>query len=430
MTNSSRILLISISLLALGAAGPGLLLAKGPPPAGEIVVDSATPDFAVQGESNKAIALAGSNFPKYAKVKFPIDDPACDLLDSAVTVVQDVVARTSANELKFNIDVPEIADLGDYDICVYETDRFGTLSGRKGKGTTKLFSVKEKPNQSSDVFTPVEIEAEYYERVDSDPLIDEELEEAERYEGPYEGGSHHPWTGTVSYIGRTFSWDYDNWTANTLAGTPRRCLVGANLNDPPTAGRYDCFDGGGENVVWPYHGGRILIPLAGMVWENVTVAKNGRSQEEPGFCTLLNEMGAADGVLEFGATRYTLFFMEGCDVSVSCPITINTLSYSGASPQQGGGQIVLLHPFHDLDGLPDIGRMVLTGFVTSMPVPAADGELNVFTVPQDLMIGKFRIELRNNKNAGLEAICETVAPDETTEAVENIRFKTAPAPSP
>jgi len=403
--------------LALLLAAMSPALAKGPP-SGEcksVCVDSAEPPDAMQGR-DETVFIGGEGFDEGSSVRFLVSGSRDDsqIVVDRVQLVQDTESP-HFGKLKADIRVKNSALVAAYDIEVQ------TLSGRKGKGTT-LFAVKENPNQSSDVFTPVEIEAAYYERISGDPPTDDILEEG----SPHTGGAH-PWTGEYTYPGGpTFSWNFDNWTANTLDVTPRPCLMGASLNDPPTAGRYDCFDGAGGNVLW-LHGGLVSIPLAGMNWTNVTVSKNGRDQDEPGFCPLLNLLSKPEmkGFLEFGATRYTLFFMEGCDVGVSCPISIITLSYSGVSEQQGGGQLVQLHPFHDLEGLPDIGRMRLTGFVTSMPIDAKSGELNVFTEPQDLTIGKFQIELRNVKNAALEAVCET-----TPGTVANIRFKTAPVNEP
>lgn len=411
MPKPSRTFLIAIVPLVLALAVPAAALAKGPP----IKVEQADPNYAYQADMNKPIKLKGSNFPEKAAVIFY----AADGNTEQVTVSSEVTLNHDTGDLEFEIDVMAQASLGDYDIEVIELS-----SGRKGRGTT-LFSVKEKPNQNTDVFTPVEITVSYYRTLEGS--MDEELEAAEPYNGPYAGPIHHPWTGTASYGDYIFTYDFDKWSANTLGGTPRPCELGAALINPPTAGRYDCFDGG-SGELWP-HGGLVFIPLAGMQWNNVTVAKNGRAQNEPGFCPLLNELGGegVDGYLEFGATRYTIFFMEGCDALGGCPISIFTMSYSGVSSQQdgGGGQLVLLHPFHDLPRLPDIGRMSLTAYVNvqSPPLWPASGELNVFTEPQDLAIDKFRIQLNNVKNGGLEAICET-APG----TVNNIRFRATPVP--
>lgn len=395
------------SCLALLMAATGPTPAKGPP-AGEcksVCVVSADPPYAEQGQKTD-ILISGSGFEQASTVKFLVSGSR-DASQILVTGVDLVVSEDPEvpPKLKAHIEVDAAAEVTLYDIEVQ------TLSGRKGKGTA-LFAVK-----SAEVFTTVDIGAAFYDRGDSDPTFDQISEEANPYDGPYAGDLHHPWTGSDAL----FSWDFDNWIGNTLEVVPRPCQVGFNLNDPPTAGRYDCFDGASNGDYWP-NGGLISMPLAGMGWENATVAKNGRPMREPGFCDLLNRLGEEQAFLEFGATRYSLFFMEGCDVGVSCPITITVLSYSGVSQQQGGGQVVLLHPFHGLDGLPDIGRMSLTAFVTSMPKSAAVDELNVFTVPQDLTVGKFRIELNNVNNGALEAVCETF------EVNSDIRFKTAPLP--
>ena len=410
MSNSSRNLLIASSLFLLGASVPGFLIAKGPPSTGDIVVDSATPNFAEQGELNKPIVLAGSNFPKYSKVKFPKDDPACNDLDSAVTVVQDVVDRTSETELQFTIDVPESADLGDYDICVYETDRFGALLTRKGKGTTKLFSVREKGNPNTAVFTPVEISAEIYEFGSS---------EAVEYASPYVGDGH-PWTGIGERQGHftdAGTYNFDAWDNNELLNVPRRCQV-TYAGNPPTGGRYDCF-GPDDDVL--NHGGLISIPLAGMTWDNATYSSNGELIDDQGFCGLLNEMQG--DFLEFGATRYSIWFHDGCPNEYGkCPIEVRTLSYSGAGGRNSGGN-VQLHPFHDLpDRMPGIGRMPLTGIVNGGPNFAnLDGdELNVFTRPQDLLIGELSISFYAVKNGALVATCEA----DTGE--NRIRIRTIP----
>lgn len=410
MSNSSRNLLIAIALLLLGAAGPGLLLAKGPPADKKIIVDSATPNFAEQGESNKAIVLAGSNFPAYSKVKFPKHDPDCLLSDGDVIVVQEVVKRTSSTVLEFNINVPETADPGDYDICVYETDRFGTLSGRKGKGTTKLFSVRENGNPNTAVFTPVDITAEIYEVEFDDPV---------EYAYPYPyAGDEHPWTGTGLRQGvfGEGAYNFDSWDDNELVEVPRECQV-TDSGNPPTGGRYDCF-GPDDDVL--NHGGLISIPLADMTWVNATYSNKGEPVDDKGFCGLLDSMSG--DFLEFGATRYSIWFHDGCPNEYNeCPIEVRTLSYSGAGGRNSGGN-VQLHPFHDLPNrMPDIGRMPLTGIVYGTPDmgdPDED-ELNVFTLPQDLLIGKFRISFYAVKNGALVATCEA-------ETHGQIRIRTIP----
>jgi len=428
MSNSSRHLMIAIALLLLGAAGPGLLLAKGPPTTGDITVVSATPDFAEQGEQNKGIVLAGTNFPTYSKIKFPKDDLLCEGVDSDVTLVQEVVKRTSSTTLEFNINVPVTAELGYYDICVYETDRFGTLSGRKGKGTTKLFTVKEKGNPNEGVFTPVEITAEIHE-------VD--VTDAVEYASPYTGETH-PWTGSSEQLGgkrQSFfeyegAYNFDFWDDNELFEVPRRCQAGYAGN-PPTGGRYDCF-GPDDEVL--NHGGLISIPLSCMTWVNVTYSKNGDLIDDQGFCALLDEMSGEwsngecvnSDFLEFGATRYSVWFHDGCPNEYGkCPIEVRMLSYSGSGGRNSGGN-VQLHPFHDLpDRMPDIGRMPLTGFVYGMPdMEGLDAdELNVFTLPQDLRIGKFRISFYAVKNGSLVATCETELPEQV-----EIRIKTTPWP--
>ena len=420
--NKHFAMFICLALL-LGTVSP--TLAKGPA-GGEcnkaVCVYTADPPEAIQGHE-ETVFIGGTGFDAGSSVRFLVSGTRDDSQINVLTVelVQDPTSENNG-KLKAYIRVTKAALVTEYDIEVQ------TRSGRKGKGTT-LFSVKENPNQSSDVFTSIDIKAGYYKVLDDGSY--QELEFEEPFDGPYDGGNH-PWSVRVEYGDYSFFYDFDNWSANTLVEIPRSCYVGVSPIDPPTAGRYDCFEGGGNAELWP-HGGLVSIPLADMKWTNKTVAKNGREQDEPGFCPLLSAVGDAEGYLEFGATRYTIFFMEGCDPADGCPITIRTLSYSGVSQQQGGGQLVLLHPFHDLAGLPDpygalpdIGRMPLTAFVDPQYSPSwpAPGELNIFTEPQDLPIDKFRIEFYSGKNGALVAVCET-EPD----TVNNIRFVAAP-PSP
>jgi hypothetical protein len=139
MTESSRILLISIALFVMGAAVPAISEAKGPP-VKEILVEEAIPNFAETGELGKPLVLKGRNFPSHAKITFIFDSGGT----GNVTTVEDVISSTSKSEFQFHIDVPDVAGLGGYNIQVEEWDiTAGRLTGRKGKGTTTLFSVRQ-----------------------------------------------------------------------------------------------------------------------------------------------------------------------------------------------------------------------------------------------------------------------------------------------
>ena len=176
-----------------------------------------------------------------------------------------------------------------------------------------------------------------------------------------------------------------------------------------------------------------------MVWEDVTP---GKKQKYPGFCKLLNAWDdfSPSVPLRFGATWYAFIFSSGC-IPGQCPIRVTTQSYSGTT-QQG---YVELHPFRNLTGLgylgmdddndnlieelPDVGPLTVFGDINdtssvNFDLPdteQGETELNVFTVPQYLPVGQFRIEFHQNSGPSKPiAICET------TGAVDNIWFVTEP----
>jgi len=403
MAKTSQAILTAIAFCMLGLFAPITAWAKGAP----ITVEAADPNFAFQADDDKPIKLKGRHLPEQADVLFILNKPG-DPADGDIEQVRvsgPIVLNSATGDLEFKISVQQQAVLGDYDIEVIELS-----SGRKGKGTT-LFNVQAKPNQDQDIFSPVVIEAEFYA---GDSV------EAMEYADPYVPGYTHGWTGAgerQGYFGPD-AYNFDSWDTNDLSEVPRLCEV-TSVGNPPSAGRYDCFDGAGTGE-WN-HGGLISIPLAGMAWRDQTVGKNGRPKDEPGFCDLLGAMSSAADYLEFGVTRYSIFFTEGCpDAYGNCPIEVGTLSYSGATEQA-----VRLHPFHGLSGLPDVGRLSIRGYASGNPVWAAPPELNVFTEPQDLPIEKFRVEFYAVKNGALLAVCETTDSWDST-----IWLRTGPLQSP
>jgi len=258
-------------------------------------------------------------------------------------------------------------------------------------------------------FTQVDIEAGYSGGA---------YEEASPHPG--QDGYSHPWT-TLEEDGAFY---FDNWVANTLVAVPRPCRVGATTAGL-TEGRYDCFEpGANSGDSWP-HGGRISIDLQAIRWNP---ADSNRGWKNPELCDLLDGNGGteyfagfgadfADGILRFGVTRYSIFFMDGC-VAGDCPISIGTNSYSGTSPTQGDVQ---LHPFHGSEAYPDVGRIKVTGWVDERDVRFPDPtELNVFTLPQTLTVTGFTISFESVKNGALLATC-----DGTVEG-DGIQFLTTP----
>jgi hypothetical protein len=132
MTKSNRILLFSVALLILGAAGPAATLAKGPP----VSVQEADPNTAVQGEVKKFVILKGKGFvddPGNTQVLFIISSNG----QPAKIKVSEITFNKTTGNIEFLIDVPLDTDPVGYDIEVEFT-----TSGRRGKGTD-LFSVKQ-----------------------------------------------------------------------------------------------------------------------------------------------------------------------------------------------------------------------------------------------------------------------------------------------
>jgi hypothetical protein len=146
MTNSIRILLISIALFALGAANPAsLLAAKGG--GGLITIIGISPNYAVQGDVGVPVKLTGSGFGPHAKVVF-LEKETGIVGDIAV---RDVVFDEPNEALNFMIDVGIYAKTTDYEVEV-------TVAGRKGKGTTFKVEAKVTGNMQfetcNDVFFP------------------------------------------------------------------------------------------------------------------------------------------------------------------------------------------------------------------------------------------------------------------------------------
>ena len=131
MTKPSKILMTAIALLALCAATPALLLAKGPP----IKVIESIPATGEQETVIATVRLRGSNFEAGPQVRYYRSDTgqlaASEKLD--VTNIQ----VNSAEEIQYTLTIGAGADPVDYDIEVWYSSR------RKGKGTT-LFKVEAK----------------------------------------------------------------------------------------------------------------------------------------------------------------------------------------------------------------------------------------------------------------------------------------------
>jgi len=131
MTNPSKILMTAIALLALCAAAPAPLLAKGPP----IKVIESIPATGEQDTTISTVRLRGSNFEAGPQVRYYRSDTgqlaSTEKLD--VTNIQVV----SAEEIQYTLKIGPGADPVDYDIEVWYSAR------RKGKGTT-LFKVQAK----------------------------------------------------------------------------------------------------------------------------------------------------------------------------------------------------------------------------------------------------------------------------------------------
>jgi len=105
---------------------PAVLMAQ------DVEVLSATPDYAVQGSENLEVRINGNGFEKGASVRFFLFDTE---QPGGIEVVGDVIVRGSKTIIaRINVDKDAVVD--DYNIEVT------LLSGRRGKGTTRLFAVK------------------------------------------------------------------------------------------------------------------------------------------------------------------------------------------------------------------------------------------------------------------------------------------------
>jgi len=361
----------------------------------KITVTEAIPSDALQGQG-LPVRIRGSGFGPGASIKFLVTGTRDDTQIDVGTVAYD----GDTGDLVADIQVLDAALVIDYDIEVR------TSSGRRGKGTT-LFAVKsicDDPERwhprcdtgAEGIFTPVDITAGY--------------------------DSVNAWEEVDPYLTNTPGWE--DWMENILSVVPRPCLGNAN-DQLPSAGMYFCSDGDAS-------GGRISIDLAGagMDWVDVTP---GKKQKYPGFCKLLNVWDDfSPGVpLRFGVTWYAFIFGSGCTPG-QCPLRITTQSYSGTT-QQG---YVELHPFRNLTNLPndefgnliadlpDVGPLTVFGDMngtSSVNFELADNELNVFTVPQYLPVGQFRIEFKQNSGPS-----RSIASCETRGAVNNVWFVTEP----
>jgi len=400
-----------IALLILGMGGYQTVFAAKP-----LTVTSAFPAEAAQGQT-LYVTISGSGFDATVnEVNFlvPCDTDSCDPENTGgVTTSEILVINPKELEVKVSIKQDATAVLRDIQVK--------TTSGRGGKGTT-LFNVQQSEELQ---FTPVEIDIEFQDSLGNP------LEEASAWDGPYPNATTkkemHPWTSQDWNWVTGGSFFFDNWDANDLADVPRPChytTVGAL---PPTGGRYDCFEGGSET--WP-HGGRVSIDLSALSWVASEPPRKG--WKNPEFCQLLNEPERwADRdkysqvyFLRFGVTRYQLYFMDGCD-AYACSISMRAMSYSGTFTGQPDTQLVQLHPFHDLPGLPDIGKLsvsawVRDGFKGKDLNSPAHGELNVFSVGQLIPVDRLSIQFASVQNGATVATCETEF------AVNNILLVTNP----
>jgi hypothetical protein len=412
--NSIKVLIPLLGLAACHAA-----LAAKP-----VKVQSADPAESWQN-TTETVTIRGSGFDTkpdaVTAINFllPCTTDPCTTETGGVTVEPDNWIVNSSEEIVAIVDVDEQAIVDSRDIEVLMT------RGRGGKGTT-LFKVWSsdpcdrdgdnwrknnascdlpgyegidcddqdetvqacEPPDGGDTFTETIIRAGFVDAISATLL-----EEASPYQGPYVYPDEHP-----------FGSGWNNWDANTLTETPRPC--GPLQISDPTAGRYDCFENASNGSQWP-HGGRVSINILGMAWQPAEPPKRG--WKNPELCDLIESFGD----LRMGATRYQIFFTEGCDYNggnVDCPMAVGVASYSG-SANPSDNEVVQLHDFHGIDGYPDIGRLVLRAFVNEDSIafpPAGSGELNMFTEPQELVIDWLRVSFESVKNGATLAICETV----------------------
>jgi hypothetical protein len=359
-----------------------------------VSVTSAYPAAAPQ-EQVLDVTIGGSGFDNtVSEVNFlvPCDSDPCDPDETGGVTTGNIRVRSS-KEI-----VVEVTISGDATPVLRDV-QVKMSRGRGGKGTT-LFKVQD----TSEQFSPVEINVGYDGGA---------FENASPWEGPYSQQSH-PWTDETS------GFYFDNWDANTLEQTPRPCSytsAGAN-----SGGRYDCFESNSE--AWP-HGGRISIDLSGLSWVEASPPRKG--WKNPELCDLLNTPAvfSKDEILRFGVTRYSIFFLDGCDAN-ACSIRIGANSYSGASSGRIDPQLVQLHPFHDLAGYPDIGVLSVSGWapddltVIDLNEVTTTGELNVFSVEQAIPIDRFTINFSSLKNGSIVATCESPV------GVDEVWFVTTP----
>lgn len=227
-------------------------------------------------------------------------------------------------------------------------------------------------------------------------------------EYPNETDVHHPWTSPDWDWATGGEFFFDNWDANDLAKVPRPCHFATVGALAPTGGRYDCFEGASET--WP-HGGRVSIDLAGTVWRPAKPPRKGWKDDR--FCDLLNDPSAfsSDGYFRIGATRYQIFFMDGCD-DKACEISVRVNSYSGAWTGVADPDLVQLHPFHDLPGYPNIGILSVSawapdGMTAGDLASPGPNELNVFSVHQEIPIDELTVDFDALGNGARQVTCTT-----------------------
>ncbi len=133
-TYQNRTGFVILILVILGLLIPQIAHAQ------EIEVKAADPNSAEQGTLGLDVKITGNGFAKGAKVRFFLFENEED--DGGI-LVNSVKVRGSKS-LIVNIDVPDDAVIGDFNVEVL-------LNGRKGKGTARLFFVKA--NTNKEVFT-------------------------------------------------------------------------------------------------------------------------------------------------------------------------------------------------------------------------------------------------------------------------------------
>ena len=157
-----RTLFRSLFALSLFLAGSPELLAQ------DIEVHAANPDMAEQGTASLDVTITGKGFENDADVAFILFDSE---LPGGITV--NSVKVRGPKKLIANITVSEEAIVDDFNVEV-------TLrsSGRKGKGTTRLFSVLEKSTGTDlgqEISMTCELKYEWNEAGASDSLLSDTL---------------------------------------------------------------------------------------------------------------------------------------------------------------------------------------------------------------------------------------------------------------